>query len=126
MAKTIKGSAIYGDDGSYIFTPYAEGQPENVSWLPLSTVKYGKLECSKKKVRMVLTMERTDLPLVHTSFITAFAQLARAFNDNKVLKMYKAAANMKPCEVKKEKKTKPKQEVTLTMEVENTESEEEV
>ena len=101
MAKSIKGSAIFSEDGTYIFTPYSEGKPENVSWLPLATVTNGKLDCSKKKVRMVLCMERTDLPLVLNSFTKAFAQLAKMTLDSKVKKIYKAAATEKPCKVKK-------------------------
>ena len=106
MAKSIKGSAIFGEDGTYIFTPYSQGQPENVAWLPLATVKNGKLDCSKKKIRMVLTMERSDLPLVLETFTKAFGQLSKAFIDRKVERLYKAAAKEKPCEIKE---TQPEQ-----------------
>ena len=100
--KSIKGSAIYGEDGTYIFTPYAEGKPENANWLPLATVENGKLECSKKKVRMVLTMDRADLPLVTQTFIRAFGQLVGKTSDKRVQKMYKAAASQRPSDVKTE------------------------
>lgn len=100
MAKSIKGSAIFSEDGTYIFTPYAEGKPENVAWLPLATVENGKLDCSKKKVRMVLTMDRADLPLVLETFTKTFGKLAKATLDKRVKKLYKAAATEKPCDVK--------------------------
>lgn len=99
MAKTIRGSAIYGEDGTYIFTPYAQGQPENVTWLPLATVENGKLECSKKKIRVVLTMNRADLPHVLSTFTQAFAKLAKKTADRRVQKTYAAAAKEKPCKV---------------------------
>ena len=107
MAKTIKGSAIFSEDGTYIFTPYSEGKPENVSWLPLATVANGKLECSKKKIRMVLTMERSDLPLVLETFTKAFGQLARKTLDKRVIKIYKAAATEKPCEINTKEEPEP-------------------
>ena len=110
MAKTIKGSAIYGEDGTYIFTPYSEGKPENVSWLPLATVTNGKLECSKKKVRVVLTMPRADLSDVILAFTKALGTIARKTTDRKVLKLYKAAASQKPCAIAKKKAQKQEEE----------------
>lgn len=110
MAKTIKGSAIYGEDGTYIFTPYSEGKPENVSWLPLATVTNGKLECSKKKVRVVLTMPRADLNDVILAFTKAFGAIAKKTIDRKVLKLYKAAASEKPCALAKKKQAAKEEE----------------
>ena len=110
VGKSIKGSAIYGEDGSYIFTPYEEGKPENAHWVPLATVENGKLECTKKKVRMVLTMNRADLPLVVSTFTRAFGKLAGKTSDSRVKKMYKLAVSASPHEIKAEKVEEEKEE----------------
>ena len=103
VGKSIKGSAIYGEDGTYIFTPYSEGKPENATWVTLATVENGKLECTKKKVRMVLTMNRADLPLVISTFTQAFGRLAGKTTDSRLKKMYKLAVSASPHEIKAEK-----------------------
>lgn len=105
--KSIKGSAIYNDDGTYIFTPYDEGKPENVNWLPLATVENGKLECSKKKVRMVLTCDRMDLGQVVSVFTKAFGRLAARTIDSRVKKLFRASAEKRPHELKNMLKNTP-------------------
>lgn len=102
--KTVKGSAIYNDDGTYIFTPYEEGKPENVNWLPLATVENGKLECSKKKIRMVLTCDRTELGDATSKFARAYAQLVARSQDKRVQKLYIKSAEKRPHELKEEAK----------------------
>jgi len=100
MAKTVKGSAFYDDNGGYIFTPYEQGKPENVTWLPLKTVENGKLECSKNKVRIVLTIKRGDIGFVCTAFSTALGKLISAFMmEKRIQSIYLKAKDMKPCEI---------------------------
>lgn len=99
MAKVIKGSAVYTDDGACIFTPYEEGKPENVTWIQLASADCGKLDCSKKKVRVVLCMDRTSPDQVVSKFIGAIGKLIREFNNPKIQSLYNKAATMKPCEI---------------------------
>lgn len=102
--QAVQGSAIYCEDGSYLFTPYEKNNAENIKMLVLATTEHGKLECSKKKVRMVLTIDRTDPITVISSFMRAFTYLARVFQtDKRVKKMYAMAEKAKPHEIEKPK-----------------------
>lgn len=60
MAKVVKGSALIDDFGGVTFTPYESNPAENSPWTVLTTSAWGKLQCSKKKVNLVVTVERTD------------------------------------------------------------------
>lgn len=99
VGKSIAGSAIYGEDGTYVFTPYAESSPEKAIWVPLATVENGKLECSKNKVRIMLTMDRADFPTVIQTFVRAFGKLIGRTSDKRVQKMYKMAATERPSKI---------------------------
>lgn len=108
MAKSIKGSAFYDDNGGCIFTPYETGKAENITWLLLKEVKFGKLECSKNKVRVTLSVERGDIGAVCSQFTLAIGQLIAAFMNNKHIKyMYEKAKDMKPCEIDAETEPLP-------------------
>lgn len=109
--KSIPGSAVFLEDGSHIFTPYEKGKEENVNWLALLNVDNGKLECSKKRIRMVLVCDRTDLDDAMAKFTRAFSKLCSGSNSRAVKKMYSAAAEKSPHEIKKKNNGKEQEEI---------------
>lgn len=98
-------------DGTYIFTPYANGKEENVNWLALLNVENGKLECSKKRVRVVLACDRTDLADAMFKFTRAFAKIVAGSNNKRVVKLYKVAAEKSPHELKQKNNGKEQEEI---------------
>ncbi len=58
MSKVVKGSALIDDFGGVTFTPYDSNPAENSPWVVLATSSAGKLQCTKKKVNLVVTINR--------------------------------------------------------------------
>lgn len=58
MSKVVKGSALIDDYGGVTFTPYDSNPAENSPWVVLATSSSGKLQCTKKKVNLVVTINR--------------------------------------------------------------------
>ena len=58
MSKVVKGSALIDDYGGVTFTPYDSNPAENSPWVVLATSSNGKLQCTKKKVNLVITINR--------------------------------------------------------------------
>lgn len=59
MSKVVKGSALIDDFGGVTFTPYDSNPAENSPWTLLASTEAGKLQCSKKKLNLVVTIDRT-------------------------------------------------------------------
>lgn len=103
MPKVVKGSAHYADDNTMVFIPYSQGRPENITWMPLCSSAIGKIECSKKKVRMVLTMDRQDMNHIYTRMLACAGQmLAQFLSDKKVKKLFDRTAELLPHEIRQE------------------------
>lgn len=60
MAKVVRGSALIDDFGGVTFTPYDSNPAENSPWTILATSPHGKLQCSRKKISLVITFDRPD------------------------------------------------------------------
>ncbi|MCQ2214003.1 MAG: hypothetical protein MJZ36_10230 [Bacteroidaceae bacterium] len=86
--KAIPGSAIFLEDGTHIFTPYATGNPDKQIWAGITSVELGKMEVSKNKIRVVLTMDRTTLDDAQSKFTNAFAKLIAQTATPKVQRLY--------------------------------------
>jgi len=59
MARILKGSALIDEIGNVLFTPYQNNPAENTPWTILAVTANGKLQCSKRKVNLVVTLDRT-------------------------------------------------------------------
>lgn len=107
MTKVVRGSAHYADDDTMVFIPYQRNNPENITWLPLATTSCGKIECTKKKVRMTITLNRQDRTSVYTQMLTIAGNLlARFLHDRVAARLYEMAETKLPCEVKVHKHPK--------------------
>lgn len=60
MTKVLRGSALIDELGTVLFTPYQNNPTENTPWTLLAVSANGKLQCSKKKVNLVITLNRTS------------------------------------------------------------------
>jgi hypothetical protein len=58
MAKVVKGSATYFDNGDMMFTPYNCDPEKNGLYMTLCTSKYGTVKVSKKKIYLSISFER--------------------------------------------------------------------
>jgi hypothetical protein len=58
MAKVVKGSATYFDNGDWVFTPYNCDPEKNGLYMTLCTSKYGTVKVSKKKIYLSISFER--------------------------------------------------------------------
>lgn len=58
MAKVVKGSATYFDNGDMVFTPYNCDPEKNGLYMTLCTSKYGTVKVSKKKIYLSISFER--------------------------------------------------------------------
>ena len=58
MAKVVKGSATYFDNGDMVFTPYNSDPEKNGLYMTLCTSKYGTVKVSKKKIYLSISFER--------------------------------------------------------------------
>lgn len=58
MAKVVKGSATYFDNGDWMFTPYNSDPEKNGLYMTLCTSKYGTVKVSKKKIYLSISFER--------------------------------------------------------------------
>lgn len=58
MAKVVKGSATYFDNGDMMFTPYNSDPEKNGLYMTLCTSKYGTVKVSKKKIYLSISFER--------------------------------------------------------------------
>ena len=92
MSKVVKGSALIDDYGGVTFTPYENNPAENSPWTVLATSSNGKLQCSKKKVNLVVTIERNDNINEVLSFLNRqCAQLVSEFVKSSVQRKYERA-----------------------------------
>jgi len=110
MAKVVKGSAIFDDEGGMVFNAYIKGKPENVTWCLLKQHVDGKsiskLECSKSKIKATITFDRGDLNALAGKFNRAVSVLVTAMlKDKAVQKKYEMAEKLKPCEIENESST---------------------
>ena len=69
MAKVVRGSALIDDFGGVTFTPYDSNPAENSPWTILATGPHGKLQCSRRKVNLVVTFERPESVQEAISFL---------------------------------------------------------
>lgn len=100
MAKVVQGSAHYADDNTMVFIPYRRNNPENITWFPLATTSCGKIECTKKKVRMTITLNRQDRTCIYAQMLSIAGNLLAHFlHDRMVARLYKMAETMLPCEI---------------------------
>lgn len=58
MAKVIKGSATYFDNGDMVFTPYNSDPEKNGLYMTLCTSKFGTVKMSKHKIYLNISLER--------------------------------------------------------------------
>lgn len=58
MAKVVKGSATYFDNGDMVFTPYNSDPEKNGLYMTLCTSNFGTVKMSKKKLYLSISFER--------------------------------------------------------------------
>lgn len=58
MAKVVKGSATYFDNGDWVFQAYNSDPEKNGLYMTLCTSKYGTVKVSKKKIYLSISFER--------------------------------------------------------------------
>lgn len=96
MSKVVKGSALIDDFGGVTFTPYESNPAENSPWTLLATSPHGKLQCSKKKVNLVVTIERpASIQEVISMLQRESAGLVSELVTNKTQRKYEKAAERK-------------------------------
>lgn len=95
-AKVYQGSAVYDAFGGCIFTPYDSNPAENTPWTVLCASPNGKIACTKKKLKIQLTFDRTDASIIVAKVNREIASLVSQFMKAKVIKLYKECAYGKP------------------------------
>lgn len=70
--KKIKGSAVYLDDGDFIFTPY-NSSPSNSPWKKVIASNRGRLKASSEVVQLIITVPKDSS--AHRNFMQEFAEL---------------------------------------------------
>lgn len=58
MAKVVKGSATYFDNGDMVFTPYNNDPEKNGLYMTLCTSNFGSVKMSKRKIYLSISFER--------------------------------------------------------------------
>lgn len=89
MAKIVKGSALIDDFGGVTFTPYDNNPAENSPWTVLQTSAFGKLQCSKRKVNLVVTLDRqADVSTLISMLNRQSSQLVASLVTERVRRLY--------------------------------------
>ena len=93
MNKVVRGSALIDDYGGVTFTPYDSNPAENSPWTLLAIAEKGKLQCSKKKVNLVITIDRpANAQEIMSQMQRNFAKLIGSLVEARTIKRYEKTA----------------------------------
>lgn len=89
MAKVVKGSATYFDNGDMVFTPYNSDPEKNGLYMTLCTSNFGSVKVSKRKIYLSISFERKGSLLDMKRLMLRDAiELLASLETRKVMELY--------------------------------------
>ena len=108
MAKVIRGSATYFENGDMVFTPYNCDPEKNGLYMTLCTSKYGTVKVSKKKIYLSISFERKGSLLDMKRLMLRDAMdLLASLESRKVMDLYTKLKDNLPDEENEEERQTP-------------------
>lgn len=108
MAKVVKGSATYFDNGDMVFTPYHSDPEKNGIFMTLCTSNFGMVKMSKKKIYLNISFERKGSLLDMKRLMLRDAMdLLASLESRKVMDLYTKLKDNLPDEENEEERQTP-------------------
>ncbi len=108
MAKVIKGSATYFDNGDMVFTPYNSDPEKNGIFMTLCTSHFGMVKMSKKKIYLNISFERKgNLLDMKRLMLRDAMDLLASLESRKVMDLYTKLKDNLPDEENEEERQTP-------------------
>ncbi len=108
MAKVVKGSATYFDNGDMVFTPYHSDPEKNGLYMTLCTSNFGSVKMSKRKIYLSISFERKgNLLDMKRLMLRDAMDLLASLESRKVMDLYTKLKDNLPDEENEEERQTP-------------------
>lgn len=108
MAKVVKGSATYFDNGDMVFTPYHSDPEKNGLYMTLCTSNFGSVKMSKRKIYLSISFERKGSLLdMKRMMLRDAMDLLASLESRKVMDLYTKLKDNLPDEENEEERQTP-------------------